>query len=55
MEIVYTETFERWLKGVRDQRARASIVSCIERIEDGNFGDHRSPWFLTEKPVAATP
>ena len=42
MEITYTEVFERWLKGLRDQRAKASILSRIERIEDGNFGDHRS-------------
>ena len=42
MEIVYTEVFGRWLKGLRDLRARASIASRIERIEDGNFGNHRS-------------
>lgn len=42
MEVVYTEVFENWLKGLRDQRARASVISRIERIEDGNFGDHQS-------------
>ena len=42
MEILYTEVFERWLKGLRDLRARVAIASRIERIEDGNFGDHRS-------------
>ena len=42
MEIVYTEVFENWLKRLRNQTARVSIVSRIERIEDGNFGDHRS-------------
>ena len=42
MEVVYTRVFERWLKGLRDLRARASIVSRIERIEDANFGDHGS-------------
>ena len=42
MEIVYTEVFEDWLKRLGGQRARASIVFRIERIEDGNFGDHRS-------------
>ena len=41
MEIAYTEAFENWLRGLRDQRAKASIVSRIERMEDGNFGDHR--------------
>lgn len=42
MEIVYTEAFENWLKRLRDLRARVSILSRIERIEDGNFGDHKS-------------
>ena len=42
MEIVYTEVFEKWLKDLRDQLAKASIASRIERIEDGNFGDYRS-------------
>lgn len=27
---------------MRDQRAKAAIVSRIERMEDGNFGDHKS-------------
>ncbi len=42
MEIVYTEPFEKWLKGLRDQRAKVSILSRIERIEEGSFGDRRS-------------
>ena len=42
MELVYTEVFEEWLIGLRDLRARASILTRLERIEDGNFGDHRS-------------
>ncbi len=42
MEVVYTRVFERWFRGLRDIRAKASIVSRIERIEDGNFGDHGS-------------
>ena len=42
MEIVYTEVFETWLKRLRDRRAKVSIASRIERIEDGNFGDHKA-------------
>lgn len=42
MEVVYTEAFERWLKRLRDLRAKVSILSRLERIEDGNFGDHKS-------------
>ena len=42
MEVLYTELFEKWLKGLRDQQAKASILTRIERIEDGNFGVHSS-------------
>ena len=42
MEVVYTDAFSTWLKRLRDQRARASILVRIERMEGGNFGDHRS-------------
>lgn len=42
MYVVYTEAFETWIKGLRDQRAKFTILSRIELIEDGNFGDHRS-------------
>lgn len=42
MNVVYTEVFEAWIKGLRDQRAKFSILSRIERIEDSNFGDHGS-------------
>ena len=42
MNVLYTGAFENWLKKLRDQRAKAAIVSRIERMEDGNFGDYRS-------------
>ena len=42
MDVLYTGAFEAWLKKLRDQRAKAAIVSRIERMEDGNFGDYRS-------------
>ena len=35
MEVVYTEAFERWLKRLRDLRAKVSILSRLERIERG--------------------
>lgn len=37
MNVVYTETFEMWIKGLRDQRAKFTILSRIERIEDGRI------------------
>ena len=42
MEILYTEVFEDWLKRLRDQRAKASILSRLRRVEEDNFGDHAS-------------
>ena len=42
MNVLYTDTFENWLKKLRDQRAKVAMASRIERMEDGNFGDHRS-------------
>ena len=42
MNVLYTGAFESWLKKLRDQRAKVAIVSRIERMEDGNFGDYRS-------------
>ena len=41
-EIVQSERFLRWLNRLRDQRARSRITGRIERVADGNFGDHRS-------------
>jgi putative component of toxin-antitoxin plasmid stabilization module len=31
--------FSRWLKGLRDQEARAIIRNRINRLRLGNFGD----------------
>ena len=40
--VAQSGTFRRWLKNLRDRRARARIVVRIERVVEGNFGDHRS-------------
>ena len=40
--VVQSGMFRRWLKNLRDRRARARIVVRIERVAEGNFGDHRS-------------
>lgn len=42
MEILYTQVFEGWLKGLRDRRAKASILTRLRRVEEDNFGDHGS-------------
>ena len=40
--VVRSTAFLRWLKGLRDKRAQARIIVRIDRIEEGNFGDHRT-------------
>ena len=42
MEVLYTDAVEDWLRGLRDVRGKAAILTRIERMEDGNFGDHHS-------------
>lgn len=37
-----TQTFEAWLGGLRDVRARVSVARRIERIAAGNLGDVKS-------------
>ena len=39
IEIRKTETFAKWLDGLRDIRARARILVRIERLAAGNPGD----------------
>jgi putative addiction module killer protein len=36
------DVFGEWLKGLKDRVGRAQILKRIDRVEDGNFGDHRS-------------
>jgi putative addiction module killer protein len=40
-DIQQTETFARWLSGLRDPRARARIQARIDRLVIGNPGDVR--------------
>jgi putative addiction module killer protein len=39
MEIQLSATFTRWLRSLRDARARARIVARIDRMAAGNVGD----------------
>ena len=36
------DSFGEWLKGLNDISGRAAILKRIDRVEEGNFGDHRS-------------
>lgn len=37
-----TEVFKKWLKGIKDPLAKASILIRIANAENGNLGDHKS-------------
>jgi len=37
-----TDHFEKWLKKLKDIRAKARILTRIKVIETGNLGDHKS-------------
>jgi putative addiction module killer protein len=39
METKRTPEFDKWLKGLRDQRALTKIMIRIARLEGGLFGD----------------
>ena len=36
------ESFKAWRESVRDRRARVAIARRIERVQNGNLGDHES-------------
>jgi putative addiction module killer protein len=42
IEILKTEVFDEWLKGLRDRGAASRIIDRIERLAEANFGDCRS-------------
>lgn len=37
-----TDVFDRWLKGLKDFRAKAKVLTRLERAADGNLGDHKA-------------
>jgi putative addiction module killer protein len=39
IEVQQSATFTRWLRSLRDARARARIVARIDRMAAGNLGD----------------
>ncbi len=40
-EIIQSETFERWLKGLKDRQAIMRILARLRRVSEGNLGDTR--------------
>ncbi len=41
-EIIQSETFERWLRGLKDRQARLRILVRIDRLAAGNPGDAKA-------------
>ena len=48
MKIRQTETFERWLDGLRDRRAQLRISARILRLSEGNPGNHKNLGSISE-------
>ena len=40
-EVQKTDEFDEWLSGLKDQKAKATIASRVERLGRGNAGDVR--------------
>ena len=40
--VTMSDTFRRWMRELRDRQAQARIAVRIDRVQEGNFGDHRS-------------
>ena len=34
------DVYQEWLDGIRDRATRVRITRRVDRIKDGNFGDH---------------
>ncbi len=39
--IAGVDVFEAWLDGLADSRAVARVVTRVDRVQAGNFGDHK--------------
>jgi putative addiction module killer protein len=40
-ELRKTEIFDRWMAKLKDRSAKIKILARMDRIENGNFGDHK--------------
>ena len=41
-EIRTTNVFDKWLSGVKNVQHRARVISRLDRVQYGHFGDHKS-------------
>jgi len=40
--IKQTDTFSKWLRKLKDIKAKVAVLRRIDRMKLGNFGDHKS-------------
>jgi putative addiction module killer protein len=40
--IKQTEIFSKWLLKLKDTKAKVTILRRLQRVQEGNFGDHKS-------------
>lgn len=40
-ELRKTEIFDRWMTRLKDRSAKIKILARLDRVENGNFGDHK--------------
>jgi putative addiction module killer protein len=40
-ELRKTDIFDRWMARLKDRSAKIKILARLDRIENGNFGDHK--------------
>ena len=40
--IKQTDTFSKWLTKLKDIRGKVAVLRRIDRVKEGNFGDHKS-------------
>ena len=40
--IKQTDNFSKWLKKLKDIQGKVAVIRRIERMKNGNFGDHKS-------------
>ena len=38
-EIIKSDTFDRWIMGLKDRQARLRVLSRVDRLSEGNPGD----------------
>lgn len=41
-ELQSTQTFKRWLSAFKDRTTRNKVLSRLDRVSNGNFGDHKA-------------